>query len=99
MDYFLCTSKSDLIHALEDQCDYETTYNLITVDADESLKNLIIAAMAVVQALIHACNFTTCLELSEAFLDYKDILLRGYESGRIQFDIYHENNPIKDALR
>lgn len=93
------TSKSDLIHALEDLCDLETTPSVSTIDADNSSKHLIVDAMAVVQALIHASNFTTCIELSNAFSDCIDFLLTGYKSGRIIFDNYHKKNTIKDAMR
>ena len=84
----LFTPKSDLIHALEDICGEGTT--LSTVDDDHSSKHLIIDAMAVVQALIHASNCVTCLELANAFSGYIDSLLRGYKSGRVIFDNYYK---------
>ena len=76
-----------------------TTPNLSTDDGDHSSKHLIIDAMAVVQALIHASNCVTCLELANAFSGYIDSLLRDYKSGSVIFDNYYKNNPIKDALR
>ena len=87
----LCKSKSDLIHALEDLCDKEITPNTI-INADTSLKHLIVDAMAVVQALIHASCCTTCLELGIAFTQYIDGLLTNYKSGRIIFDSYDKKN-------
>ena len=65
-----CTSKRDLIHVFEELGNLETTVPLNTIDDGIIHKHLIIDAMAVVQALIHASTFTTCLELSNAFSNY-----------------------------
>ena len=94
-----CTSKSDLIHVLEELGNLETTVPLNTIDDGIIYKHLIIDAMAVVQALIHASTITTCLELSNAFSNYIDFLLICYKSGRIMFDNYQKTNNIKAAMR
>ena len=77
----------------------ENTVPLNTIDDGIIHKHLIIDAMAVVQALIHASTITTCLELSNAFSNYIDFLLTGYKSGRIIFDNYQKTNNIKAAMR
>lgn len=59
---------------------------------------LIIDGMAVVQALMYAAMFKTCIELAAAFVRNIDVLLTNYEGGRIIFDNYSICQSIKSQI-
>ena len=84
---------------MEELCNLEITVPLIIIDDDICSKHLIIDAMAVVQALIHTSSITTCLELSNAFSNYR-LSVDYIQIWEVKFDNYQKHyNNIKDAMR
>ena len=55
--------------------------------------------MSVVQALMHACKFTTCSTLGQAFAKNIDKNLESYKGGTVVFDNYHRQISIKYDIR